>query len=259
MAPIAPLAAHSATITPTANAIAEADLFWAASFFARSIMLITPWGATEPTKCSSELKAPAPNKPAPSAPAATSGRFERSLRLMSVTSAMPPRRFSTAPASCSRSASMSPRTCSGVRPLGVAIALQRLRGQSCFLDRLLRQRRGRLADHRPGQEREQRSEPEQNASSDQEGQPGRHRRREPSRDRREDEREREHDEQKRARTQPDPDPELGDLLLELEDRELELEPRKAARVLGDLLSGRPDAGVGLSLAGGHVPSNRLLL
>src|SRR2546430_725757 len=62
MAPIAPLAAHSATITPTANAIAEADLFWAASFFARSIMLITPWGATEPTKCSSELKAPAPNR-----------------------------------------------------------------------------------------------------------------------------------------------------------------------------------------------------
>src|SRR2546430_5304442 len=63
MAPIAPLAAHSATITPTANAIAEADLFWAASFFARSIMLTTPWGATEPTKCSSELKAPAPNRP----------------------------------------------------------------------------------------------------------------------------------------------------------------------------------------------------
>src|SRR5437016_4123859 len=63
MAPIAPLAAHSATITPTPNAIAEADLFWAASFFAKSIMLITPWGATEPTKCSSELKAPVPNRP----------------------------------------------------------------------------------------------------------------------------------------------------------------------------------------------------
>src|SRR5437773_9260300 len=74
MAPIAPLAAHSATITPTVNAIAEADLFSAASFFARSIVLITPWGATEPTKCSSELKAPAPNRPSRPISRITAGR-----------------------------------------------------------------------------------------------------------------------------------------------------------------------------------------
>src|SRR5439155_25719813 len=203
-----------------------------------------------PRRASNLIVAPTPpaaKKPAPSAPAATSGRFERSLRLMSVTSAMPPRRFSTAPASCSRSASMSPRTCSGVRPLGVAIALQRLRGQSCFLDRLLRQRRRRLADHHLGEEREQRGECEQDAGGDQKGQPRRHGGREAGRDRRKDEREPEDDEQKRARTKPKPDPERGDLLPELEDRELEFEPREAARVLGDLLRGGPDASVGLRL------------
>src|SRR6185437_3639429 len=48
---------------PKTNAIAEPDLLWAASFSARSMMSITLCGATDATKCSSELKAPVPNKP----------------------------------------------------------------------------------------------------------------------------------------------------------------------------------------------------
>src|SRR6476660_8012545 len=60
---MAPLAAQSAATAPTARAIAEPDLLCAASFFATSIMLTTPCGATEPTKCSSESKTPLPSSP----------------------------------------------------------------------------------------------------------------------------------------------------------------------------------------------------
>ena len=74
MAPIAPLAAQTAPKAPTTNAIAEPDLLCAASFFARSIMLITPCGATEPTNCSSELKAPVPKRPSSPISRITEGR-----------------------------------------------------------------------------------------------------------------------------------------------------------------------------------------
>ena len=60
---MAPLAAQSAATPPTARAIAEPDLLCPASFFARSMMLTTPCGATEPTKCSSESKTPLPRSP----------------------------------------------------------------------------------------------------------------------------------------------------------------------------------------------------
>ena len=62
-APIAPVAAHTARNSPPTKAIAEPPSFWAASCLARSIMSSTPCGATEPTKCSSESKAPVPNSP----------------------------------------------------------------------------------------------------------------------------------------------------------------------------------------------------
>src|SRR6478672_1508281 len=60
---MAPLAAQSAAAPPTARAIAEPDLLCAASFFAPSMMLTTPCGATDPTKCSSESKTPVPSSP----------------------------------------------------------------------------------------------------------------------------------------------------------------------------------------------------
>src|SRR4051794_24214497 len=58
-----PVAAQRAAKTPITNAIAEPDLFCAASFFARSIMSSTPPGATEPANFSSDSKAPLPNRP----------------------------------------------------------------------------------------------------------------------------------------------------------------------------------------------------
>ena len=52
----------------------------------------------------------------------------------------------------------------------------------------------------------------------------------------------------------DPDTERSNLALDLEQRELELETRQRARVLGDLLGRRPYAV--LSLLGGHGLSSR---
>src|SRR5213595_427454 len=60
---MAPVAAQNARTTASASANAEPDLLCAASFFARSMMSITLFGATEATKCSSELNAPGPNRP----------------------------------------------------------------------------------------------------------------------------------------------------------------------------------------------------
>src|SRR5262249_8743399 len=60
---IAPVAAQNARTTAKASANADPDLLRAASFFASSMMSITLLGATEPTKCSSELKGPGPNRP----------------------------------------------------------------------------------------------------------------------------------------------------------------------------------------------------
>src|SRR5919108_1931378 len=83
---------------------------------------------------------PARKKPAPSAPAATTGSRSRILPATSVASPSPARRSSTASASCSRSAAMSRRTSSAVRELR-AIAPQGLRRQLCLPQGLLRHRR----------------------------------------------------------------------------------------------------------------------
>src|SRR6266536_4053508 len=221
-----------------------------------SLAFVVP---SRPRRASNRNVAPIPpprKKPAPSAPAATRGSFERSFAPMFVTSASPPRRSSTADASCSRSVSMSRRTCFAVRPLRAGIALQRFRSPPRLRDRLLG-KRGGLADQPERNPRKYRGEPEQDAGRDQQRQPGRHRRRQRRGDRREGEAQSEEGEQEPTDAEGDADPEPGDLLLQLEDGKLELEPRQATRVLGDLLGGRPDA-VRLSLAGGHVPSSRSL-
>ena len=71
---------------------------------------------------------PAMTNPAASAPAVITGSFARTFAPMSVASRISSRRWSTAPASCSRSAWISCRTWSGVRWFVlVAIGLERLR------------------------------------------------------------------------------------------------------------------------------------
>src|SRR5687767_1964359 len=84
-------------------------------------------------------------KPAPSAAPATIGSLPRSLALTFVASPISSRRLSTACASCSRSASISRRSCSGVGALA-AIALQCRRGQLRFANRLLGNRRRAALD-----------------------------------------------------------------------------------------------------------------
>src|SRR3989449_9516165 len=112
---------------------------------------------------------PASRKPAPRAPTATTGRFERSLAPMFVASPISSRSVSAAPARCSRSDSMSRRTCSSVRLLLPAIALQRLRRQLRLADRLLRDRRRPLRDL-PNPEHAQREcKHEEDSSRDQQG------------------------------------------------------------------------------------------
>src|SRR5512133_647478 len=71
---MAPVAAQNARRTAKASANAEPDLLCAASFFARSMMSITLLGATEPTKCSSELNEPGPNRPSTPITRITVGR-----------------------------------------------------------------------------------------------------------------------------------------------------------------------------------------
>src|SRR6266498_20058 len=73
-APMAPLAAQSATKEPITKAIAEPVLLRAASSFASLIMSVTPLGATVPTKCSSESKAPVPKSPSRPISRTTVGR-----------------------------------------------------------------------------------------------------------------------------------------------------------------------------------------
>src|SRR5690349_14335321 len=85
---------------------------------------------------------PDKTKPAPSAAAAASGSLGCSFAFTSISE----RRSSTAPARRLRSASMSRRTCSGVRPLAVAIRLQRLGRLLRLLKRLLGHRRRAFLD-----------------------------------------------------------------------------------------------------------------
>ena len=61
----------------------------------------------------------------------------------------------------------------------------------------------------------------------------------------------------RSDAEPDADPERRQLLLELERRQLELEPDERARVLGDPLGESAEAlGVGVSRVSGHYLSSR---
>src|SRR5712691_12240705 len=128
---------------------------------------------------------PATRKPTPSAPIATAGRLARSLAPMLVASPISSRRVSAAPASCSRSDSMSRRTSSSVRLLLPAIALQRLRRELRLANRLFGDRRRPLPDlHDPERPQRQRKD-EEDPGRDQQRDPGGNRRRERGRDRRE--------------------------------------------------------------------------
>src|SRR5262249_5217820 len=123
-------------------------------------------------RASRRIVAPTPpemTKPAPSAAATASGSLGRSLAFTSISE----RRSSTAPASRSRSASISALTCSGLRPLLVAIALQGLRGQLRLLDRLLGHRRRRLLHQAHGHQGEDRDEQQDHAGDDQQRRPHR--------------------------------------------------------------------------------------
>src|SRR5919199_2343607 len=167
---------------------------------------------------------PAATNPSPTAPAATAGSFPRSLPVTSVTSPRPARSPSTALASCSRSCSMSCRTCSGVRPSGAcAIALQRLRRQLRLADRLLGDGRAAALDRAEAEDREPDRAEQERARDDQQREPRRQERRERGGDRREPETEREQQEDDGAERHPDPEPERDHLALDFERRELELE------------------------------------
>src|SRR6185436_6078759 len=107
---------------------------------------------------------PARKKPAPSAPAATTGSLDRSLAATFVASPMPSRSCSTAVASWRRSASISRRTVSGVRPLALAVAaigFQRLLSQLGLADGLLGHRRRGAPDLDTRDQAEDRGDPEQ--------------------------------------------------------------------------------------------------
>src|SRR5829696_4229465 len=208
---------------------------------------------------------PPPNRnPAPSAPAATAGRFARSFAETLVASPISSRSSSTACASWSRSCSMSRRTCSAVLPLA-AIALQRLLRELRLADRLLGNRRSPLLHAPAADQREHERDEEQEAGDDQQRRPRREERCESGCDRGEREPQREQAENGAAHEEPGADSERGDLALQLERRKLELELNERFRMLGDVLDNRSEAAtvcvgrpadLGLSVWGGHVPSSR---
>src|SRR4051795_183077 len=133
---------------------------------------------SRPRRKKSRMVAPTPpamKKPAPSAPAATTGRCALSFPLTSVASPRPTRRSSTASASWSRSAAISRRTSSVVRVrLSVAaIGLQSLCREPRLRQRLLGDGWTALPDQLAADEGEQQAEEHQAAEDDQEGGPGR--------------------------------------------------------------------------------------
>src|SRR5256714_14260840 len=117
---------------------------------------------------------PARKKPTPSAPTATAGRLARNLAPMLVASPISSRSVSAAPASCSRSDSMSRRTSSSVRLLLPAIGLQRVRRQLRLADGLLPERRRPLLDLHHADRCDEQCKQEQDAGGDQEREPRRH-------------------------------------------------------------------------------------
>src|SRR6478672_1124127 len=178
---------------------------------------------------------PAMTKPAASAPAVIMGSFARTFAPMSVASRISSRRWSTAPASCVRSVSISCRTWSGVRWFVlVAIGLDRLRRELRLEDRLLGDGGRSLLDPVDRDQAEDRADEEQAAGDDQDREPRRHRGRQPSGDRREQESEPVEREDGGADREADAHAEVRDLLLELELRQFELKPEERAGVLGDL-------------------------
>src|SRR5215218_234475 len=198
---------------------------------------------------------PATTKPAPSAPAATTGRWARSLPPISVASPRPVRRSSTASASWSRSVAISRRTSAVVRLFVAAIGPQRLRSQSGLFESLFGHRRRPLLDHAQSSQDKQEADKDERTKDDEQGCPRRHDERQRCRRRRQAEPEREEQEDARARDESDAHAESSDLSFELKRGKLQLETRERAGMLGNLLGRRPDAAV-LSLAGGHVPSSR---
>src|SRR2546421_12348099 len=85
--------------------------------------------------------------------------------------------------------------------------------------------------------------------------PGRHRRCERGRQRGEREAEHEQEEERSPEGEPDPQAEGNELALELQRRELQLQPDERARVLADLLHGLAETRL-LSFWGVHVLSSR---
>src|SRR5512133_2586964 len=178
---------------------------------------------------------PARRKPTPRAPIATAGRLARTLALTLVASPISSRSVSAAPASCSRSDSMSRRTSSRVRLLLLAIALEGLGGQLRFPDRQLGDRGRALLDFHSSKHAQRGCEREDDHGRDQQSKPGGHCCCERGRDRRECEAEHEEKHDRRAERQRDADPKRGDLALELQGSELELKAHDRARALRDVL------------------------
>src|SRR5688500_7664487 len=135
---------------------------------------------SRPRRNRSRAAAPTPpaiTNPAPNAPAATAGSRPRSLAPTSVASPSPVRRCSTASASCSRSDAISRRTSATERLLVVAIALQRLRGQTSFCYGLLGNRRRAFLDRAQPDEAEDERDQDERSENDQERRPdGQHER-----------------------------------------------------------------------------------
>src|SRR5262245_19726418 len=125
-------------------------------------------------------------KPAPIAPAVTTGSLARIFLPTFVASLISARSVSTASASWLRSASISRRTCSAVRLLP-AIALERGLCRLRLRDRLLRHRGRALLDLGAGDQRADRGQDEEAEHDDQEREPGVEERRERRGNRREQE------------------------------------------------------------------------
>src|SRR3954447_2636646 len=132
----------------------------------------------------------------------------------------------TASVSSRRSAAVSSRSSDSV-PIA-----PRLRGRLRFLDRLLGDRVRALAQERVADEAEDRGEQDEPAADDQKREPDREGGRQSRRGRREPEAEREEGEQGRREGDPEAGAELGQLLLELGLREVNLEPHECTPVLG---------------------------
>src|SRR5438552_5161209 len=223
-----------------------------------SLAFVSP---SRPRRNTSRAVAPTPparKKPTPSAPTATAGRLARSLAPMLVASPISSRSVSAAPASCSRSDSMSRRTSSSVRLLLPAIGFQRLRRQLRLADGLLGERRRPLLDLHDPDRAEKQCKQEQDAGCDQEREPRRHGGCECCRDRREPEADHEEEDDRGGEGEGDPEAERDDLPFELQRSELELQAHDRACALRDLLDGGAEtvSRAAVSLLGGHGLSSR---